>query len=224
MARANTGYAVRFNRRYRRSGHLFQNRFASRLVRTTEDLLELIRYVHLNPLAARLVPSLAALEAFPWCGHGALSGCVAPRPFHSVVRALGLFGATAPTARRRLREWMALGIDDGSSESPPRGEIVEPVRRTRLTSLATPAAHDTVDNLLQRVGAEFGVTLAELRSGSKRRALVQARAVLCDRATRELGMSGRQIARVLGVAESTVSRAVAAARDRPATASAPAAR
>jgi len=225
MARVNTGYAVRFNRRYQRSGHLFQNRFASRLVRTTEDLLQLIRYVHLNPLAARLVPSLPALEAFPWCGHGALSGRMAPRPFHSVERALELFGATATTAHRRLRAWMTLGIDDGSEESPPLAETVGPVRLMRSTTyVKTLAAHDTVDGLLRRVGAEFGVTLADLRSGSKRRALVRARAALCDLASRELGMSGRQIARVLGVAESTVSRAVAAARDCPATAHAPSTR
>ncbi len=225
MARVNTGYAVRFNRRYRRSGHLFQNRFASRLVRTTEDLLQVIRYVHMNPLAARLVPSLAALEAFPWCGHGALSGRMAPRAFHSVARALELFGPTEATARCRLREWMTLGSGDGSDEPPPLPEAVEPLSPMRATShVGTPAAHDTLDGLLERIGAEFGVTLADLRSGSKRRVLVQARAVVCDLASRELGMSGRQIARVLGVAESTVSRAVAAGRDRPAMARAPSAR
>ncbi|HSC00400.1 MAG TPA: hypothetical protein VLE45_10835, partial [Burkholderiaceae bacterium] len=162
----------------------------------------------------------------PVVGHGALSARMAPRPFHSAARALELFGATAPTARRRLREWMALEIVDASEESPPRAETVAPVRLTRLTShlLNTPAARDTIDGLLRRVAAEFGVTLADLRSRSKRRALVQARAALCDRARRELGMSERQIARVLGVAESTFSRAVAAARDRPATARAPSAR
>jgi hypothetical protein len=59
------------------------------------------------------------------------------------------------------------------------------------------------------------VTLADLRSGSKRRALALARVALCDLASRELGMSGWQIARVPGVAESTVSRAMAAARGSP---------
>ncbi len=49
MARIGTGYAMRFNRRYERVGHLVQNRYKSRPIGDDDDLLNLIRYVHLNP-------------------------------------------------------------------------------------------------------------------------------------------------------------------------------
>ena len=55
MARLLTGYAVEFNRRHRRHGHLFQNRCKSILCQADPYLLELVRYIHLNPLRARLV-------------------------------------------------------------------------------------------------------------------------------------------------------------------------
>jgi REP element-mobilizing transposase RayT len=60
MRRLLTGYAVSFNFRHRRSGHLFQNRFKSILCQEDAYLLELVRYIHLNPLRARLVADLSA--------------------------------------------------------------------------------------------------------------------------------------------------------------------
>ena len=48
MRRLLTGYTVRFNRRHRRWGHLFQNRYKSILVEMDSYLLELVRYIHLN--------------------------------------------------------------------------------------------------------------------------------------------------------------------------------
>ena len=50
MRRLLTGYAVRFNRRYRRSGHLFQNRYKSILCQEDRYLRQLVAYIHLNPV------------------------------------------------------------------------------------------------------------------------------------------------------------------------------
>ena len=63
-----TGYAGAFNRRHHRVGHLFQNRYKSIVVEAEPYLLELVRYLHLNPLRAQAVPSLPALDRFPWTG------------------------------------------------------------------------------------------------------------------------------------------------------------
>ena len=63
MQRLNTGYAVRFNRLRERRGYVFMDRFRSRIVNDDADLVGLIRYVHANPLEARLVPSLDALAS-----------------------------------------------------------------------------------------------------------------------------------------------------------------
>src|SRR4030066_1012604 len=69
-----TGHAVRYNLKYHRSGHLFQNRYKSIVCEEDPYLLELVRYIHLNPLRAGIVKSMEELDRYPWCGHGALTG------------------------------------------------------------------------------------------------------------------------------------------------------
>ena len=74
MRRLMTGYAVTFNKRHKRSGHLFQNRYKSIVCEKDPYLLELIRYIHLNPLRAGLVNDLKKLDKYPWTGHSAIMG------------------------------------------------------------------------------------------------------------------------------------------------------
>jgi hypothetical protein len=58
MRRVLTGYAISFNRRYQRHGQLFQNRYKSIICQEDAYLLELVRYIHLNPLRAKIVVDL----------------------------------------------------------------------------------------------------------------------------------------------------------------------
>jgi len=74
MRRLMTGYAVTFNKRHKRSGHLFQNRYKSIVCEEDPYLLELIRYIHLNPVRAGLVKDLKELDKYPWCGHATILG------------------------------------------------------------------------------------------------------------------------------------------------------
>lgn len=74
MRRLLTGYAVSFNLRHRRHGHLFQNRYKSILCEEDPYLLELVRYIHLNPLRAGIVEEPKSLDTFSYCGHCALMG------------------------------------------------------------------------------------------------------------------------------------------------------
>ena len=74
MRKILTGYAISFNRRHSRCGHLFQNRYKSILVEEDAYLLELVRYIHLNPLRAKLVKDVEELGFYPWSGHAALLG------------------------------------------------------------------------------------------------------------------------------------------------------
>ena len=64
-----TGYAVTFNKRHHRWGHLFQNRYKSILCQEDAYLLEFTRYIHLNPLRAKLVAGIKELDGFRYCGH-----------------------------------------------------------------------------------------------------------------------------------------------------------
>jgi putative transposase len=69
-----TGYAKYFNRRYKRRGYVYQNRYKSILCQEDAYLLELVRYIHLNPVRAGIVGTLGELDRYPWTGHSAFLG------------------------------------------------------------------------------------------------------------------------------------------------------
>ena len=74
MRRLLTGYAQHFNRRHCRHGQLFQNRYKSILCEEDPYLLELVRYIHLNPLRAGLVKNLKGLKCYRYGGHAVPDG------------------------------------------------------------------------------------------------------------------------------------------------------
>lgn len=74
MRRLLTGYAVRFNRRHRRHGQLFQNRYKSIICQEDSYLKQLVRYIHLNPLRAKMVEDIESLNSYRYSGHLLLAG------------------------------------------------------------------------------------------------------------------------------------------------------
>ena len=112
MRRLLTGYASAFNRRHHRQGHLFQNRYRSIVVEEEPYLLELTRYIHLNPLRAGIVQTLAGLDRYPWTGHSAVLGH-RPRPWQAVEAVLEQFAGRRGLAQRRYRAFVAAGIPHG---------------------------------------------------------------------------------------------------------------
>jgi len=75
-------------------------------------LLEFVRYLHLNPLRAKIVPDLRRLDHYPWTGHSALLGTV-PRPWQDTRTVLAQFGPTPARARHAYRGFVAAGIPQG---------------------------------------------------------------------------------------------------------------
>ena len=74
MRRLLTGYVVAFNRRHKRYGPLFQNRYKSILCQEDPYLKELVRYIHLNPQRAKIVSTISDLGKYAYSGHSALLG------------------------------------------------------------------------------------------------------------------------------------------------------
>jgi putative transposase len=107
-----TGYAGAFNRRHHRVGHLFQNRYKSIVVEEEPFLLELVRYLHLNPVRAKVVPDCRRLDHFPWTGHSALLGTV-PRAWQETATILAQFGASPRRVRHAYRTFVAAGLAQG---------------------------------------------------------------------------------------------------------------
>lgn len=112
MRRLLTGYAVWFNKKYRRHGQLFQNRYKSILCQEDPYLKELVRYIHLNPLRAGLVEDMKKLDKHPWCGHSVLMNKT-KQAWQNVDYVFGLFSEKKRMARTRYREYVEKGIPDG---------------------------------------------------------------------------------------------------------------
>lgn len=109
MGRVLTGYAVTYNRRYARHGQLFQNRYKSILCQEDPYLLELVRYIHLNPLRAELVEDFSALDDYPYSGHSVILG-KKRKVWQDVNYVLRLFGKRAAVARRKYGEYVKEGV------------------------------------------------------------------------------------------------------------------
>jgi putative transposase len=139
MRRLLTGHAVYFNRRHRRHGHLFQNRYNSILCQEEAYLHELVRYIHLNPLRAGLVDDMEGLNRYPYSGHSALVGKIT-REWQQVDYVLGFFNKRKAKAWKAYEQFVAKGVEQG--------------RRPELTG----------GGLLRSVGG--WAALASLRKGS----------------------------------------------------------
>lgn len=72
MQKTLTAYAVYFNKRHDRTGHLFQNRYRSILVQEESYFLELVRYIHLNPLRSGIINTRDGIGRYIWSGHAGI--------------------------------------------------------------------------------------------------------------------------------------------------------
>jgi putative transposase len=123
MRRLLTGYAVSHNRRHRRSGHLFQNRYKSILCQEDAYLLELVRYIHLNPLRSGIVKDIKALDKYPFSGHSAIMRKVM-RQWQDVDWVLKLYDDRPWMGRRRYRAFVEKGVSQGRRSDLMGGGLI----------------------------------------------------------------------------------------------------
>jgi REP-associated tyrosine transposase len=230
MRRLLTGYAVSFNRHNKRSGHLFQNRYKSIVCEEELYLLELVRYIHLNPLRAGMVKSLEELDQYPWSGHAVLMG---NRNFDGQETQLVLerFGKKLTTARRTYRQFVSEGIKEGRRDELVGGGLKRSQGERPLNEYESFDARvlgngDFVDGLkqeellrdrmkstvtLMRIVAAVATTLGlepdAVRKPSKSRLPASARGIICHLAIFEFGYSGSEVGKYLYLGSSGVSLA-----------------
>jgi len=217
MRRLLTGYAIYFNFRHKRSGHLFQNRYKSFVCEEEAYQLELVRYIHLNPLRAGLVEDLTALESYVWSGHSVIMG-------KSVLEGqdadmiLSLFSKNKSVARRQYWQFIFDGIPLGKREELGSGrkmtkklleewgekpydqrvlgsgEFIEELRMRRdLEAKITPPLE--IKEIVGKVCRCFDVAPEELKQKSRAMKIVTARSVISYLAVRRLGQSGVEVGR-----------------------------
>ena len=241
MRKLLTGYVVNFNKRHKRHGHLFQNRYKSIVCQEDAYLKELVRYIHLNLIRAGLVKDIKALNRSPWSGHSALMGYI-KRDWQDTGYILSFFGKTRSGKSNYLKfiqqgielgsrpelvggglirslggwaEVLALRQRDEKQVSDQRilgdGEFVATVLSEiddlgKMNLRLTTKKMD-LSSFAKRLCKVRGVSIGELRSGSRRHEIVEARRVFCWLVVKELGYSGAEVARYLGVTTSCVTRA-----------------
>lgn len=123
MRRLLTGHAVYYNRRHRRSGHLFQNRYKSILCQEDVYLLELVRYIHLNPLRVKLIPDLKTLDSYLYSGHSILMGRN-ENDWQNTQWVLKMYDERIGVARRRYRSFVKKGLEQGHREDLIGGGLI----------------------------------------------------------------------------------------------------
>ncbi len=111
MRKLLTGYAVNFNLRHKRYGHLFQNRYKSIICEDDLYLLELTRYIHLNPPRAGMVGDLKALNKYRWAGHSVIMGRV-KRDWQDIDTVLACFGK-GRQAVEKYEQFVKEGVSQG---------------------------------------------------------------------------------------------------------------
>ncbi len=123
MRKLLTGYVVNYNRRHKRYGHLFQNRYKSIICEDDPYLLELTRYIHLNPLRAGIVKDLKELKGYQWCGHSCIMGRV-KREWQDTDTVLAYFGKNRRRAIERYESFVEKGISHGKRSELVGGGLI----------------------------------------------------------------------------------------------------
>jgi len=230
MRRLLTGYAVSFNRHNNRSGHLFQNRYKSIVCEEDAYLLELVRYIHLNPLRANMVKSLEELDQYPWSGHSVLMG---NRTFagQATEAVLERFGQKLGTAQAMYRQFVADGIKEGRRDELVGGGLKRsqgerPINEYESFDARVLGNGDFVDSLKQEdqlrdkmksavslaqlvaaVAMVLGIEADSVRKPSKSRLPALARGIICHLAIFEYGYLGSEVGKHLYLGSSGVSLA-----------------
>lgn len=235
MRRLLTSHAINFNLRYQRHGHLFQNRYKSIVCEEDSYFLELVRYIHLNPIRAGIIKSIEELNCYPWCGHGALIN-PQQKNWQNTYEVLRYFSGKKRQAVKAYERFIIDGLNQGE-----RPELVGGGLRRSQALLPDaedpPAIHDArilgngsfVEQILQQGTTEAllvnqqqqqeqgeafvifnckkeSVKLQELQSGSRRKIASQLRKNMAIALVEEYGWTIGAAAKHLGVSISAICK------------------
>jgi REP-associated tyrosine transposase len=225
MHRLLTGYTQYHNRRYRKVGHLLQGRYKAILCQTDQYLAELVRYVHLNPVRAKLA---RRPEDYPYSGHRAYLG-LDKTGLVDVQPLLRGFGARKQVARETYQKFVRAGMKLGHQEEfyqAEGGRILGSEEFVDSTIHRIGETGALVARAKKRAGDELDLTklveVVELATGVRRSDFCgpgkSARIVMVKEALvyvgRAAGATNAALAKEMGLESSVVSRRYEAARQK----------
>lgn len=200
MRHLNGEYTQHFNRRHHTVGHLFQGRYKAILVQRESYLLELSRYIVLNPVRAKMVD---LVDDWPWSSHRFYIGDAPPPSWLESDWILAQFGNCRSQAVAAYRTFVSAGIDKASPLVETRHQILLGDDEFVSEHQHLQQSEELVETVRVARGA-LALTLSEYRSRFPDRTEAMARAYLSTAFTMPM------IALVFGVSAKTVGRAVAA--------------
>lgn len=224
MHRLLTGYSRYYNQKYVRVGHLFQSRYKGILCQSDQYLAALVRYIHLNPVRAKMVRKPAA---YRFSSHRVYLGWDEPG-LVDLEPVLRHFGATKKLARESFKLFVDSGIKDGHRDEfyeVDEGRILgseEFVEETKkrigdIPRGARPQFKNrtapNLEELIEAVAESTRLTAEEICSPSKRSVIVMAKEAMIFVA-HQLGASNTAIAKLMGSDNSVVSRRLDSAKAR----------
>jgi REP element-mobilizing transposase RayT len=210
MQYLNGSYTSYFNHRHRRAGHLFEGRFKGHLVEEDGYFLEVSRYLHLNPVRAKIV---ARPEDYRWSSYPGYVRAGRAVPWMTYARVLGEFGRSATTARRAYARFVRAGVED-PTPSPLAGAVegllvgserfvarMRGLLRDRpdddaLPQLAPLKPRPSLAKIAETAAAHFGHDASLWQPG--RRVDDASRAVAAYLARRHFGYTAKDVAAALG--------------------------
>jgi REP element-mobilizing transposase RayT len=243
MMKLSTSYALYFNKKYARSGYLYQGRYKSILCQEDSYLMELIRYVHLNPLRARIVKDTRELGTYKWSGHSVIMGTQKAQ-WQSTDEVLSYFGKKRTEAMKKYEIFVAEAKDVAKRQDLTGGGLlrsaggwrgVMDLKRSKemwmaderilgdgdFVSAALRQAGERferkdklrkegwdIERLVKRVCELIGVDPKDIQRKSKRSKLSQARSLVAYWGSKELGISGIELAKYFQISGSSISEAI----------------
>ena len=204
-------YTQFVNRTYRRSGHLFQGRYKALLIDADSYLLELIRYIHLNPVRVGMT---SVPESYPWSSHASYLSLVPRPPWLTVEWALAQFAAKKLTAIRRYGKFVEEGLELGHQKKfhcgTYEGRALGDDRFVEKVLLETEEVRPVdlqLDQIIESICVVYHLTRTELRAQGKEQPAAEARAVAAHCARKWPSVKLSEMAAFFGRDPSGLSRA-----------------
>lgn len=211
-------YTRWINWRERRTGHLFQGRYKALLIDGESYLLELVRYLHLNPVRARLTRSP---EEYPWSSHHAYLG-QNTLPWLTTDEVLAQFGQRVGQARQGYARFVLDGTEEAHRKdfhcgsNDPRIIGNDGFAERAISATGESTQRISLDRVVVKVLADYGIDQATLRGPSQQRNLAEARAMVAwlarETGAGNLAQVGKIVSRDAGSLSSAVRRLAERAR------------
>jgi putative transposase len=202
-------YTQYINKRKKRSGHLFQGRYKAFLVDADAYLLELVRYIHNNPVRAGLTED--TLD-YAWSSHRAYLG-LEELPYLTTDWVLGQFGRQVKASRRKYAEFIAKGKNEEHREEYYRGESDNRILGDdsfvqKLLAREENEKPPSLAAIVKAVCRHYKIRESDMKTPSRARILSEARGVVGWLATESAAASLSEVAACFGRDLATVSRVV----------------